>query len=289
MKKGFIKIGKAFALLFVSAFIAGITSCDYMGDSSFEDSLSASPASSSGSASGGSSSSSSSSGSLTDGALTTSRKSVTAPSSAGTITLYINDSQSSTYSDLATAFEAIPASGSDTYKITLTSGTYNVTGLTYKGSNTVKVVGLGSADYGLDVVIYGQGSDMSAESTRSTLSFQGSCNVVLQNLTVKNSYGTTSGTAQAEALGVGPTAFSGMLAAYNCSFLSGQDTICTYSKAWFYKCYVEGDVDFLWMETATGKVALYENCVLRAIGSRTTKAYFTAPRLAVSSKVWKGL
>ncbi len=205
------------------------------------------------------------------------------------ITLYKNGESQGTKSDLSTAFSEIPQNGSDKYLITLESGTYNVTGLTVKTSNSITIKGLGTSEYGRDVIIYGQGSDMSQESTRSTLSFQGSCNVVLQNLTVQNSYGTTKGTAQAEALGVGPTAFSGTLAAYNCSFLSGQDTICTEGKAWFYKCYVEGDVDFLWIESRSSKVALYEECVLRAIGSRTTKAYFAAPRLAVANTVGKGV
>ncbi len=229
------------------------------------------------------------SGNLSNGALTTGRNSVTAPSAAGAITLYKNNSSLGSKDSIAAALAEIPQSGSDDYKITLAKGTYSEGGLTYKGSNTVKIIGLGSAEYGLDVLIYGQGTDMSQESKRSTLSFQGSANVVLENITVQNSYGTTEGTAQAEALGLGPSAFSGTLVAHNCSFLSGQDTICTEGKAWFYKCYVEGDVDFIWMESRSGKVALYEECVIRAIGTRTTSAYFTAPRLANSDSVWKGV
>ncbi|MBD5446156.1 MAG: hypothetical protein HDR32_00005 [Treponema sp.] len=90
---------------------------------------------------------------------------------------------------------------------------------------------------------------------------------------------------QSEAIATDGT---GNLAAYNCSFLSHQDTIRTVGKAWFYKCYVEGDVDFLWMESP-GKVALYEACVLRAVNDRTDKAYFAAPRMSRASKVNKGL
>ncbi|MCH5289903.1 MAG: hypothetical protein J1E32_08335 [Treponema sp.] len=245
-------------------------------------------------------------GVLTDGPLSTGRATVYAlpNGSPGAVKLGSNSSiavlavantgiatyaAAGSYSgnNLADAFAAIPDTGS--YEITLGPGTYRVTGLTYKGSATIKIKGTGSAKYGTDVLIYGEGTDMSAESTRSTLSFQGSCNVILENVAVQNSYGMTTGTAQAEALGVGGTPFSGTLAAYNCAFLSGQDTICTEGKAWFYDCYIEGDVDFLWMETYSSKVALYENCRIRAIDSRTTRAYFTAPRLAVASTVGKGV
>lgn len=230
-------------------------------------------------------------GTLTDGALTTERASnnLTTATTAGTITLSKNGGTAETKASIAAALSAIPQSGSDSYVITLAPGKYSENGLTIKTSNNVTIKGTGSAPYGMDVLIYGQGTNMSTESTRSTLSFQGAGHFALENLTIQNSYGTTGGTAQAETLGVGGTPLSGTIAAYNCAFLSGQDTICTEGKAWFYKCYVEGDVDFLWIESYSSKVALYEECVLRAISSRTTKAYFTAPRLAVSNTVGKGL
>ena len=135
-------------------------------------------------------------------------------------------------------------------------------------------------------MIVGQGSDNTQESLRSLFEIRGSGDTILEYVQMKNTHGEDTGTAQAEVIG---HQSSGTLAAYNCSFLSGQDTIRTESKAWFYHCYIEGDVDFLWMESAKGVVALYEDCELKAIGSRTKTAYFTAPRLAVSSKVGKGL
>ena len=189
--------------------------------------------------------------------------------------------------DLAAAFKEIPARGY--YEITLSPGAYDVTGLSYKGSATIKIKGTGSAKYGMDVLIHGKGSDMDNMSTRSTLSFQGACNIILENVAILNTHGETTGTAQAEALGVSNTAFSGTLAAYNCAFISGQDTICTEGKAWFYDCYIEGDVDFLWMNNRSSKVALYENCRIRATSGRADRAYFTAPRLAVTNTVGKGL
>ncbi|MBR0031826.1 MAG: Ig-like domain-containing protein [Treponema sp.] len=250
---------------------------------------------------GTSSSSSSSSGSSSSGTgsfekLTADRIATTASSSAGTITLsqstssdmILLDTTIGTYTSLQAALDAA-AAGTGSFTITLTPGTYNATGLKYRSNNNLKIKGDSNTAYGTDVLIVGQGSDMAAESTRSLLSFEGTANIVLENLTLKNSYGMTEGTAQAETLGVSNNSFKGFLTCYNCSFLSGQDTICTEGKAWFYKCYIEGDVDFLWMETYDGKVALYEECVIRAIGTRTTSAYITAPRLSKNNSVWKGI
>lgn len=221
---------------------------------------------------------------LSDG-TSAGRKAVTAPSAAGTIQMSVAGGSATTYSTIQAALTAA-ASASGDCVITLGKGTYSENGLTYSGSNNLKISGQGTAEYGLDVVILGQGSDTSSEKGRSTLAIAGSGNIVLENLTIKSSRAEATGTAQAEVIGTDGT---GNLAAYNCSFISGQDTLRTVAKAWFYKCYIEGDVDFLWMEYTNGVAALYEECVLRAIGTRTTKAYFTAPRLGLTSKVGKGL
>lgn len=199
---------------------------------------------------------------------------------AGTITM-----NGTTYGTIQAALDAA-ASASGDCVITLTAATYKENGLKYSGSNNLKISGLGAAEYGKDVVILGQGADLSSEKGRSTFAIAGSGNIVLENLTIKSTRQNAEGTAQAEVIG---TDGSGNLAAYNCSFLSGQDTMRTVAKAWFYKCYIEGDVDFTWMEYTNGVAALYEECVLHAIGTRTTKAYFTAPRLGITSKVGKGL
>lgn len=223
-------------------------------------------------------------GVLADGSAA-GRKAVTAPSTQGTITLTVGSGTGTTYPTIAAALSAA-ASASGDCEITLEKGTYKEDGLSYSGNNNLKIKGLGTAEYGLDVVILGQGSDTKTEKTRSTFAIAGKGNIVLENLTIKSSRQDQTGDAQAEVIGTDGT---GNLAAYNCSFLSGQDTLRTVAKAWFYKCYIEGDVDFTWMEYTNGVVALYEECVLRAIGSRTDKAYFTAPRLGLTSKVGKGL
>ena len=185
--------------------------------------------------------------------------------------------------DLEEAFGKIPDSGS--YEITLSPGSYDVVGLTYKGSAAIRIRGTGTARYGMDVLIHGRGIDMSKEALRNTLSFQGACNIIMENVVIQNTYG---GNGAAEALGVGDTNFFGTLAARNCAFISTQQTICTDGKAWFYDCYIEGDSSILWMERYSSKVALYENCRIRATSGRT-RTFFTEPRLSVTNTVGKGL
>ena len=71
--------------------------------------------------------------------------------SAGTITM-----NGTPYDSIQAALDAA-ASASGDCVITLTAATYKENGLKYSGSNNLKISGLGSAEYGKDVVILGQG------------------------------------------------------------------------------------------------------------------------------------
>lgn len=224
--------------------------------------------------------------------LSTERLAATAPSAAGNIKVTINGAVSYSGTDLKAAWEKVSAetsSGSNVC-IELASGTYDLgeEQLAYNGAATIEIKGLGNAEYGSDVLIKTALKDLTSEQSRSAVSFRGSGNLILENLRIENTYAqTASDDAQFEIIGYDG---SGYVAGYNCSFISGQDTMRTTGKAWFYHCYIEGDVDFLWMEKS-GKVALYEDCRIRAINSRTNKAYFTAPRVTASSTAsyYKGL
>ena len=205
------------------------------------------------------------------------RRPLTAPSTQGTVTM--NNAQ---YPSLEAAWNAIDSSGD--YVITLTEGTYAIpTGnvLSYNGGANITISGKGSAEYGLDVLITGNPGTTSQNARNLVFISGGSANLVLENLTIQNTYMG----GQAEALAFDGT---GNLAAYNCAFLSHQDTIRTQGKAWFYKCYIEGDVDFVWIEHS-GKVALYEECVLRMVNDRTNKGYYAAPRQTRARFAYKGL
>ena len=243
-------------------------------------------------------------GKLTDGALTTSEKVSTAPKEAGKITLYKNNEpQSGNPSSVAAALKAIPTTGSDVWTIELEPGTYDETEqLKYNGSATIKISGKSKTPYGLDVLIKGVGvkEKYNDESSRSMFEIFGTGDTILEYVMMEHKDMMSDfwytgddkkehNATQREVIG---HQSKGTLAAYNCSFISRQDTIRTESKAWFYKCYIEGDVDFLWIEmagTKESKVALYEECILRAMSDRKDTVYFTAPRLPVKNEVWKGL
>ena len=164
------------------------------------------------------------------------------------------------------ALKAIASKGGN-WTINVAPGIYTEL-VHYAGSSNVAINGMGSANYGSDVVIqYTNCNDMNGGThTRPSFYFSGA-NLVLKNLTLKNT--TVRGTkymtnvnptnnTQAETIyfanGTGRT-----LAAYNCSFLSHQDTIQTTGRNWFYKCYIEGDTDFIW---GTADVCLLEDCEL---------------------------
>ena len=200
------------------------------------------------------------------------------------------------YATIKAALEAIPTTGdTSTYTITIPKGEYYEDGLAYHGTATVRIKGNSDTKYGSDVVIIGKGSDMTQSRTRNLMSFYGSGNVILENITLISTWGRAaaaqaglSSYTQAEVLGTGGT---GNVACYNCSFKSHQDTLRTVAKAWFYGCYIEGDTDFLWMESA-GKVALYEKCEIVSVYDEETSthtSYCTAPRMDITNKINKGL
>lgn len=210
---------------------------------------------------------------------------ITAPATAGTITM-----NGTTYSTIQAAFDAATAAGD--YTITLTAGTYEENNLVYNGAGNIVISGVAGKSYGTDVLIKGKGDNTSSstEKTRCALEFIGTSgnSLVLENLSIQNTFKRaekTSNNTQAEALGFDST---GTCAAYNCSFLSHQDTIRTVGKAWFYGCYIEGDVDFIWMEK-TGKVALYENCAIKSVSDESSSAYIAAPGMNAADVINKGL
>ncbi|MDR0410846.1 MAG: Ig-like domain-containing protein [Treponema sp.] len=176
----------------------------------------------------------------------------------------VDGAQAST-ADFRTVYGALKAiaSQSGSFTIDVAPGTYTEL-VHYVGSADVTINGTGSGAYGSDVVIQWTNSDKMNTGTHARASFYFSgANLVLKNLTLKNTSTRTSSydPGQAEAIyfanGTGRT-----LTAYNCSFLSHQDTIQTTGRNWFYKCYIEGDTDYIW---GTADVCLVEECQLVSV------------------------
>lgn len=180
-----------------------------------------------------------------------------------------------------------------TFTISLAPATYYEL-LHYKGKANIILQGPKDNKRGDNVIIkYINCNDMNAkQDTRVVFLFTGA-NLTLENLTIINAtdprkpYLSTlkyaSGNAQAEALffyhGKGHT-----LSAYNCSFKSLQDTMQISGKCWFYNCYVEGDVDYVW---GTADVALFEECDFHSVFSPLSakdRAYIFETRVGEEGK-----
>lgn len=184
-----------------------------------------------------------------------------------------------TYTTVQSALDKIMADNmTDTVKVEVDPGTYEEF-VFYTGSATIILEGQGTAEFGTDVIIKANnsGNSNSMETLagshgvtngyfRGATRFNGSCNLILKNLTIQNTYSRSANdgsNTQAEALVFSST---GKLIANNCSFLGHQDTLYIGSqgnRSWFYKCQIKGDVDFIW---GYADVALYEECEIYAIG-----------------------
>jgi pectin methylesterase-like acyl-CoA thioesterase len=128
-------------------------------------------------------------------------------------------------------------------------------------AQTIDIVGPAGNTRGDNCVVqFSNGNGMNGTTqTRASFYFSGA-NLVLENITLKNT-GVRSAVSQAESLyfasGAGFT-----VAAHNSSFFSNQDTIQTSGRAWFYDCYIQGNVDFIW---GTADAALFENSSLHFV------------------------
>lgn len=209
--------------------------------------------------------------------------------SVGT-TITVNGAQDST-ADFRTIQGALNAIGTKggSYKIEVAKGTYREL-LYFNGTADVEIEGQGTKDYGEDVLVaFANAGTMNNkmnddEKKRCLFEFIGG-NLILENIYLQNIYMRSNEVwfgepganppTQVEVLGFDSGAGK-WVAAYNCGFYSHQDTIRTIQKAWFYNCYITGDVDFIWQEGA-GLVQLVERSKIVALGDDTTKAYLVAP------------
>ncbi|WP_407429020.1 hypothetical protein, partial [Treponema sp.] len=172
-----------------------------------------------------------------------------APSSTSAIT--VGTSDSADYRTVQAALEA----AADGAVITVEKGIYREI-VNYSATKSITIEGDTTTTYGTDVVIQGINCNTynGSSDTRAAFRWKGN-DLTLKNITLQNAYDrNVDGTAQSEALYFNSSAH---LVAYNSSFLGYQDTLLTKGKNWFYKCYVEGDTDFIW---GYADVALFEEC-----------------------------
>lgn len=234
---------------------------------------------------------------LTNNASNTQWKFTTRAKPSVSTTITVNGAQNST-ANFRTIQGALNAIGTNegNYKIEVAKGIYREL-LYFNGKADVEIEGQGSEKYGKDVrVAFANAGTMNNdknnnEKYRCLFEFIGG-NLILENIYLENTFlrsnkvWTTTGNTQAEVLGF-DSGSGKWVAAYNCGLYSHQDTIRTVQKAWFYNCYITGDVDFIWQER-TGLVQLVEKSEIVALGDDTTKAYLVAPGADPKSPAGKG-
>lgn len=181
------------------------------------------------------------------------------PADSASITVSLTDSTADYRTVQAALAHAVEGS-----VITVDPGIYREI-VYYKKGFGVTITGNTETPYGADVVIQGINCNAynGSSHTRAAFYWSGS-DLTLKNLTIENAYDrNVDGTAQSEALffanGAGKK-----LTAYNCSFKGHQDTLQTSGKNWFYRCYIEGDTDFIW---GTADVSLFEECRITMLDS----------------------
>lgn len=195
-------------------------------------------------------------------------------------TIKVNLDGSADFTSIQAALDAAAATPG-TYTISLAAGHYYEL-LHYTGSSNIILQGPKGNNRGDNCVIeYINCNDLNGgQKERVSFYFKGTdANLTLENLTLINSadgekvYSSAvqyaSGNAQAETIffhnGKGHR-----LLANNCSFKGHQDTMQISGKCWFYNCYVEGDVDYIWGYV---DVALFENCELNCVRYVKDRAY----------------
>ena len=184
----------------------------------------------------------------------------------------VNASQNSG-ADFRTVYGALAAiaAKSGSWTLNVAPGTY-IELVHYAASvanQTITINGTGSAQFGADVVIrYTNNESMNGSAfgsgatvRRPSFYFSGA-NLVLKNITLKNTSRRTPGTDSGQAETLYFDGNNKTLAAYNCSFISHQDTIQTRGKNWLYRCYIEGDTDYIW---GTADACLLEECELISV------------------------
>ena len=159
------------------------------------------------------------------------------------------------------------------YTINVAPGVYNEL-INYHvdaaNASNITINGTGTEKYGADVVIQwincnningGSGST----HWRSAVYFSGPKKIILKNLTIKNLDEHSGNQAEALMFGNAKGADGDVRIAYNCGFYGHQDTIQTSGRCWFYKCYIEGDTDFI---CGSSDVALFEECEIVSIACK---------------------
>ena len=103
-----------------------------------------------------------------------------------------------------------------------------------------------------------RGGSIGKSGGRSVFLVESCDNLVLENLTIENTYSIPSHKGQAETIYFNSPHG---LTIENCSLLSWQDTFLTKGKVWVHKSLIAGHVDYIW---GYPEACLFEECEIRS-------------------------
>ena|GEM_PF-3916090 len=216
-----------------------------------------------------------------------------APSISGK-TISVGSSSSDDFATVQGALNYLMKNSmSGDWTINVAEGSYHER-LYYKGSANVTLAGpedSGDNAFGDKAIIYWKNNDSwnSGARLRTNFLWEGG-NLTIKNLTLKSTYlRTVDGSSSNDSTEVLYFDSTSNLVAYDSSFLGHQDTLIMGNKggrAWFYKDFIEGDVDFIWGYI---DVALFEECTLHiTYDDKASNGYIFASRTVYNNKVNKG-
>ena len=126
--------------------------------------------------------------------------------------------------------------------------------------------------YSLAAGLPGENGGILSTSNTATFTISGE-DFVVENITFENSFDRNIPIEHRQAVAV--KALADRLMFFNCAFKSTQDTLyADFGRQYYYKCYIEGDVDFIF----GAATAVFEECVICSLDreDRKIKGYVTA-------------
>jgi pectinesterase len=168
------------------------------------------------------------------------------------------------------AVDLVPANNTSTATITVKKGTY--TGRVVVPSNKPNIVLVGATGIATDVVITASRPANTDGTDGSATVLLGAKDIEVRNVTIRNDYNeAANGASQALALYVK----ADRQRFRNVRLIGDQDTLLTHGsvRAYFYKSYIEGDVDFIY---GSG-TSVFDNCeIYSSTRNQSNNGYVTA-------------
>ncbi|SFS03673.1 pectinesterase family protein [Anaeromicropila populeti] len=185
------------------------------------------------------------------------------------------------YKTVQAAISSVTNNSSSTTTIYVKAGTYKEVVTIDSGKKNVHIIG---ENRDKTIITYdnyngkSNGSGGTYGTGGSASVFIKGSNIILENITISNSF-VEQGNSNEQAVALSAT--GSQIAFHNCKISGNQDTLlCDGGTQYFYKCLIEGDVDFIFGRSQ----AYFENCEICSLdrGSSSNNGYITAARTSIN-------